>query len=367
VTVAFFLTSFHPGGTERQMVELARRLDPARFRVHFACFHREGAWLPRAAERADSIAEFPLRGFAHPSAAEAALRFARWCRAERLAVLQTCDLYANTFGLPAAAVAGVPVRVGSRREINPDKTPAQIRLQALAFRAAHSIVANSSTAARALEAEGVPRERIEIIRNGLDPGAFTPRVFDGAPRTLLVVANLRPEKAHDVLFRATADLVTRHPRLRLRVVGDGPARAALEALARSLRLDRVVEFLGHREDVPAIAADSDIFVLPSRSEASPNAVIEAMAAGLPIVATDVGGIPELVDHERNGLLVPPDRPAALAAAVERLVTAPDLAARLGAEGRRRAERHSFDRMAASFERLYLSRLASRPEFARVAS
>ena len=131
------MTRFEPGGTERQMIELIRRLDPARFRVHVACFHREGAWLPRVIERAASVVEFPIHGFARPSTVWQLFKFARWCRRERIAVVQTCDLYANIFGLPGAALAGVPVRIGSRRELNPDKTDGQIRLQRLAYRFGH--------------------------------------------------------------------------------------------------------------------------------------------------------------------------------------------------------------------------------------
>src|SRR5215212_6857589 len=118
------------------MSELIRRLDPERFQVHVACFEKAGAWLPRVAERAASIAEFPIHGFARPATFRKLLAFASWCRKQRIAVVQTCDLYANIFGLPGAALAGVPVRIGSRRELNPDKTRGQIRLQRHAYRCA---------------------------------------------------------------------------------------------------------------------------------------------------------------------------------------------------------------------------------------
>ena len=102
------------------MTELIQRLDRDRFDVHVACFQRDGAWLPRV-EACATVTAFPIRGFARPATLARAASFARWCRARRIAVLQTCDLYANTFALPAAALAGVPVRIGSRRELNPDK------------------------------------------------------------------------------------------------------------------------------------------------------------------------------------------------------------------------------------------------------
>ena len=358
VSVAVFLTRFQPGGTERQMTELIRRLDPCRFRVHVACFDKGGAWLPRVAERAASIVEFPIRGFARPGTMAALLGFARWCRRERIEVVQTCDLYANVFGLPGAALAAVPVRIGSRRELNPDKSSGQIALQRQAYRFAHKIVANSGAAARQLESENIAGDRIEIIPNGVRVDAGNAPISGRGPvTTILTVANLRAEKAHEVLLAAAAELRPRHPYLRFLIAGDGPRLTELAKLASSLGLDSAVRFLGHSEDVPALLADADVFVLPSRSEAFPNGVLEAMAAGLPVVASRVGGLLDLIDEGRTGLLVTPDDPSALADAIESLVLSPARAAMLGAAARDEvAGRYSFDRMVRGFEDLYLSQL-----------
>lgn len=358
IPVAIFLTRFEPGGTERQMTELIRRLNPMRFRVHVACFERTGAWLPRVAERAASIVEFPIRGFAKPSTFGQLLAFSAWCRRERIAVVQTCDLYANIFGLPGAALAGVPVRIGSRRELNPDKTSGQIRLQRLAYRAATKVVANSPAARGILEQEGVAPTSIAVIPNGLDPAAFAGRKSPARPiRTIITVANLRPEKSHETLIAAAALLVPDFPALRFRIVGSGPRRAELEALAAARGLAANVEFLGHREDVPALLADADAYVLPSRSEAFPNGAMEAMAAGLPVVATAVGGLLNLIEDGRTGRLVPPAEPGDLAAALRSLIEHPAEAAAMAAAGRAAVfQQYSFDRMIASFEDLYLTSL-----------
>jgi glycosyltransferase involved in cell wall biosynthesis len=342
------------------MVELARLLDPSRFAVRLACFRREGAWLPRAAERA-TIDEFRITSFARPGAVRCARQFARWCRNHGILVLQTCDFYANVIGLLAGAWARVPVRIGSRREINADKTAGQMRLQRFAFSMAHKVVANSTAAANAVAGEGVPAERIEVIRNGLDISAIPGRQrAREAVRTIVIVANLRAEKRHEVLLSAMRTVTARHPDARLLIVGAGPRRRALQALAADWGLTSFVQFLGHQDDVGAALAAADIFALASRSEASPNALIEAMAAGLPAVATAVGGVPEIVSDGETGLLVPVDDAAAFARALLRLMDEPALAARMGAAARRRAiERHSFDRMTAAFEQLYLSQLGAR--------
>jgi L-malate glycosyltransferase len=355
--LAVFMTAFEPGGTERQMSELVRRLDAQRFKVHVACLHKRGAWLPRVVERAASVVEFPIQGFARAATAAQMLSFARWCRRERIAVVQTCDLYSNIFGLPGAALARVPVRIGSRRELNPDKSPGQIRLQQLAYRAATKVVANSQAARQMLVAEGFATGSIAVIPNGVDPIFFGSPERVGPVRTVITVANLRSEKSHETLFAAAASLLRSHPSLRFQIVGDGVRRGELEQLAATLGLSAHVEFLGHREDVPALLAAADVFVLPSRSEAFPNAAIEAMAAGIPVVACAVGGLLDLIQDGKTGLLVPPGDSNALAAALGALVEDPPRAHAIGTAGRRLVQqRYSFDRMVGSFDDLYCSGL-----------
>ena len=370
VSVAVFLTRFEPGGTERQMTELIRRLDRSRFTVHVACFEKRGAWLPRIAERAASIVEFPIRGFAQPATLAALLRFAKWCRRERIEVVQTCDLYANVFGLPAAALAGVPVRIGSRRELNPDKTPGQIRLQRQAYRCATTVVANSVAARDILLEDGLAAESIAVIPNGVDLGSTLLRGFaatEGKPslapkerRRVITVANLRPEKSHETLFAAADLLAPDFPDVEFQIVGDGPRRAELEGLVRALGLERRVQFLGHREDVAQLLAEADIFVLPSRSEAFPNGAIEAMAAGLPVVASATGGLLDLIEHGHTGLLFEPGNPAALADALRHLFTDRSIASAIGQRAQTQVrQRYSFERMVQSFEELYVASLPAR--------
>ena len=360
IPVAVFLTSFDAGGTERQMTELIRRLDDRRFAVHAVCLRREGAWLPRVAGRAASVTEFRIGAFARPSTLKQLFRFASWCRRERIAIVQTCDFYSNVFGLPGAFLGGVPVRLGSRRELNPDKTAARIRLQRFAYAFATRLIANSPASAEFLVNEGIARSKVSIIPNGLDATAFTaPPPKDRVTR-VVTVANLRPEKGHETLIAAAALLARDCPDLRYLIVGDGARRAELEALVRTKGVDRIVEFAGHREDVPALLAASDLFVLPSRSEAFPNGAIEAMAAGLPVIASAVGGLLDLIQSSRTGLLVPADDAEALAAALRRLHQDPERAASIGAAARREVlSRYSFDRMVAAFEHLYESELNRR--------
>jgi peptidoglycan/xylan/chitin deacetylase (PgdA/CDA1 family) len=176
-----------------------------------------------------------------------------------------------------------------------------------------------------------------------------------------MVACLREEKRIDVLIAAAPRILERHPDAEFVIAGDGRCRAELEALARSMNVFERFQFLGHRDDVPRVLADADIFVLPSESEASPNVIIEAMAAGLPVVASRVGGIPELVGDGVTGRLVPAADRQALADAVLDLLDHPERAEAFGRAARHRIEEtYSFDRMVEQFEALYESQLQVSP-------
>jgi len=343
------------------MVELIRRLDQRLFRIHVACFHRRGALLARAAERADSISAFSVSGFRRVSALRQLIAFARWCRQVEARVVHACELYANLFALPGATLAGAPVRIGNRRELaTADKSAAQLACQRTAYRLAHVVVANSDAASALLRREGVPPHKIRTIANGLDITQFAPPAHRPDVRRILIVANLRPEKGHDLLIDASVRIADRHPAVEFQVAGDGPLRDDLIARAVANGVRDRFHFLGHRNDVPALLAASDLFVLPSRSEASPNAVIEAMAAGLPVVASRMGGIPELITPGVTGELVPPGDATGLAECLMSLIERPAHRHALGSAARAHvARRYSFDRMVASFEELYLSLLESR--------
>lgn len=337
------------------MTELISRIDQSRFTLHVACFRREGLWLPKVERVVANVTEFPLRSFTSPATLRQLARFARWCRRHRLAVVHTCDFYANVFGLTGAALAGVPLRIGSRRDlVLPGRSAAKHTMQRLAYRTAHVVVANSRAAGEQVVREGVARGRVVVIPNGIDVSRYPVAPARAPRRIVTTVANLRAEKGHDVLVAAAALVGRRRPDAIFQLVGGGPMRQIIEQQARDAAVDGMVRFLGHREDVPQLLHDSDLFVLPSRSEAFPNGVVEAMAAGLPVIASDVGGIPELIEHGRNGLLVPVGDPQALAKAILQALDSPERAAALARQARDTIEGgYSFDRMVTTFEALYL--------------
>ncbi len=360
VPIAFVMTSCDAGGTERQMIELLRHLNPSRWQVHVACIHARGEWFSRMSEAAVSVTEFPIASFRSAQAWQQARAFMRWTRDRGIQVVHTSDLYTNIFALPAAAAAGVPVRIGNRREINPDKTHGQIFMQRAAYQFAHKIVANSRAAADRLRRERVPAGRVATVSNGIDSCAFAADRSRRPLRNVTVVANLRKEKGHDVLIDAAPEVLRHFPDARFDIVGAGPQLATLQARAAAQGVSDAFTFIGYEPNVPERLLNADIFVLPSRSEAFPNAVLEAMSAGLPIVASGVGGILELIDDGRTGLLVPPGDPHTLAHSICRLMASCTLGATLGKAACQEVQgRYSFDRMTSAFEAIYLSELTRR--------
>jgi glycosyltransferase involved in cell wall biosynthesis len=274
--------------------------------------------------------------------------------------VQTADLYTNIFALPAAAFARVPVRVGSRRGLNLDRTSGQLAMQRAAYACAHAIVANSGAMAARLESERVRREKVRVIQNGLDVALFPTAATRATRRRVIVVANLRPEKGYDVLVDAAAVVLQQFPDARFECIGTGPELAAIEARMAERGVRQAFALLGQRDDVPARLTQADIFVLPSRTESLPNSMLEAMAAGLPVIASAVGGIPEIVDDGRTGLLSPAGDAPALAERLLRVMSDAALGNQLARAARQEAEgRFSFNRMVAAFDSLYSRELATR--------
>lgn len=227
------------------------------------------------------------------------------------------------------------------------------------LRHATHIVTTNRPFADMLVARGIERERLTVLHNGVrsqpsaQPGVSALRRRLGLhdrDRVVLAVGRLSHEKGQAHLIRA---LATCQQPLRLVIVGDGPDRGALERLARVQRADRSVIFAGMTPDVAPFYAMADVFALPSLTEGSPNALLEAMACGLPVVATRVGGVPEIATDGQTALLVPSSDPLALGCAIDRMLADPALGARLGSAARAAVlSRHTPEQRAATLSNLY---------------
>jgi len=282
-------------------------------------------------------------------------------RARAVTVVHSFDFYTNILALPAARLAGVRTIIGSQRNLGNLRSPAQQAIHDLCLRLATHVHVNSEAVReRVLQVRGISRERLTVIPNGVDLGRFSPLMESPRHDTGLVVgalSNLRPEKGLVQLLHAVATVRERWPEVRLVIWGEGSQRHELEGLVASLNLAASVKLPGSTEFPEVALRDLDVFVLPSLSEACSNGLMEAMATGLPVIATSVGGNPEHVDDEVTGLLVPPGDFPALAKAIARLVEDRAWAARLGQQARAYAQSMlGMDRMVARTEALYVQAL-----------
>jgi L-malate glycosyltransferase len=362
-----FVSAFHTGGTERQFVNLGLTLDIEQFDLRYACLGRTGELLSEIEERGIPTREYDIRSLYSAGYVWHALRLARDLRRERIDIVHAYSFYGNLVAIPAARLAGVPVVIASIRDCGVYLTPRQQRAQRYVCAMADCILVNAKAIQSWLVDDHYDPSRIAVIGNGVDMTRFRPadRIGDagvhrefgfppGAPLVVLV-SRLDPAKGAVDLIEAVARLRSRRPDVRALLVGGGTpaATAALQDRTRRLGLERTVVLAGYRDDVPRLLGAAAALVLPSLSEGLPNVLLEAMAVGIPVIATAVGGVPEIVRDGQTGLLVPPADPPALAAAIDRLLTEPDLAAGLGAAGRQLVvERFSMERMVRETEQLY---------------
>jgi L-malate glycosyltransferase len=352
--VFMMINSLERGGSERQFLALAHSLDQNRFRTHLGCIQQKGPFLQGLRE----IPEFRFGGSVYGwQSWRSRLKLVKHLRETEVAIAQAFDFYTNLSLVPAARFAGVPVTVGSHRQLGDLLTRVQAKAQAAMLAGCDRVVCNSQAAARHLAEDGVSERKIVVIRNGLAPDAFMPTT-PAIPRTagtlrVGMIARMNAAyKNHGLLLKAVSLIRTDACGFELLFVGDGPLRLVLEREAQELQIRERVRFVGDRCDIPALLASMDISVVPSRSESLSNVILESMAAGVPVLATDVGGNRELLASDR-GLLVPADNPEALAAGLSQMLRNQNLRAELASTARRYAESNfSLKQMQTCYERLY---------------
>jgi glycosyltransferase involved in cell wall biosynthesis len=360
--VLHLLSRFDIGGTERQLVERLRR-HPRGFEPLVACCELYGKFLPPVRALGIEPEVVPLKGLAHPSAAIAIARLAMLIRRRRVDLVHANDYAMSAIGLAAARLAGARIIVNrvDLGHLRPGFGVAHRRLEAFAARHADVVCVNAEAVRQVCVAEeGCDPDRVMVVFNGMDVAAFDalaalpgdPLPVEPGDVLVAVIGNLWPVKGHRTLLEAAFRLRERHPRLKFVCAGLGVEKPFLERRIRELGLEDRVLLLGHRTDVPAILARADAFTLCSSAEGLSNAIMEAMAARLPIVATRVGGNAELLEGGR-GLLVPYGDPAALAAALEQILERRAEAAEMGRRARAFVEAElSLDRMQSAHEELY---------------
>lgn len=358
VRIFLMVNNFEVGGSERQFTVLAQSISEPEFQVHLGCVDRRGP----LADQLGDVREFPLGGSLYKwQSLRARCHLSRHLRSRQIQIAHSFDFYANLTMIPAARIARVPVVIGSHRQLGDLLTPKKFCAQAAAFYWCDAVVCNSQAGADRLAAAGVPRDKLAVIGNVLPPAALesAPAALPRHPGTLRVgmVARMNSRrKNHAGFLRIAAQIHQRMPDVEFLLVGDGPLRPELERQAAALNLSDRVIFLGDRRDIPAVLASMEVAVLTSNSESLSNAILEAMAARLPVVAYDVGGNAELVNDQRGALIAPLNEDD-FANAIQRLLSDSYLRGRQGDDARHFVEENfNLDRIRGRYERLYLALL-----------
>jgi len=367
IRVLHLISTLEAGGTELAMIRLIRSLDPMAYRFRVAWLRGEPALL-REVEAATDGRPVPigLRAKADPGAL---LRLCRLVRQECFDIVHTHMDLADYYGAAAARLLGTAL-VSSKQNADEFRTRRTwkrtpfLLLERASYAAADAVIAVSQGLVDFLEkAEALPRHKTVVIGNGVDPAiAFKAPPRDEARRLLGLpprvpvlgtAGRLAEQKGQIDLLRALPPIRAALPGACLLIAGEGPLRGALEEEARRLGLGEAVRFLGHRKDILSVLKSLDLFVLPSLWEGLPQALLEAMALSLPVVATRCVGVAETVTDGATGRLVPPQDPEAIARAAIEVLRDPTLGRRLGEAGRRVVlERHAQDKVAARVDRLY---------------
>ncbi len=366
VNVLLMVRELNIGGTERQCAEMARSLDRSRYFAHVGCFRASGYRADELRRAEVPVLHLPVDSLASFSAIRGAKTLRDYIRRHDIGIVHTFDFPMNLYAAPLARALRVPVVLTSQRQSRA-LYPGVRRWLRITDRLADGIVVNCEAVRKEMiEQEGAPPKKVFLCHNGLDAPAFPVRDLEASPATVTigVLCALRPEKDLLTLVNAFDRIRDVRPGLRLLIVGEGVLRGPLEQRVRELKLTGQCHFEPATSDVPGWLRQMDIFVLPSRSEALSNSLMEAMASGCAPIASRVGGNPELihesVDGERTGLLFEPGNDADLAECLRRLILNDDLRRSIARAASERVRREfSLETAAARLAEIYDERLAAR--------
>ena len=344
IKVFYLITGLHVGGAEQLLLQLVRCLDRSRYEPVVAALVG-GELIPEFEKAGVRVYNLRMR---HKLDLRAAFSLRRLLLQEQPEILHTHLVHADLLGRVVGRWCGVPVIVTTLHMLEDIRCRWFFKtLDRWASRLNNALIAVSEEVKRScVRVERLDSSRIHVIPNAIEKmGPFDSTERQSRRQRLHlpkeawlvgVVSRLEePRKGHRVLLEAMSRLVPRWPHLHCVLIGDGLGRQSLEAYTQALGLQRNVTFLGTQHDIGAWLSALDLFVLPSLHEGSPIALLEAMAAGCPIIATRVGGVPEMLPDQEAGLLVSAGDANALAPAMERLLTNRNLAAQLGSAAQRR--------------------------------
>jgi L-malate glycosyltransferase len=341
---------FIEGGSERQMIQMVSLLhDSGEFDVHVAALSTGGVLRPLIERLQVPIIDFPLQSFYDSNMVLQTRRFVSYLKRHQIRIVHSHDFYSNIFGMNGAMLAGVRGRIASKRETTGTRTRAQKTAERLAFKLAHAVVANAGAVKEHLIEQGVSDKKIAIIYNAIDLSRFqNGDASEALERLNLIALRDRPLvsmvanfeyriKDHPMLLRAAQRVKAEVPDAMFVIAGEGELRPETEKLAGELGLRDSCLFIGRCASVPDLLAASQICVLSSQAEGFSNSILEYMAAGRAVVATDVGGASEAIVEGETGYLVQAGDDRAMAERLISLLRDPEKRRKMGLNGRRLVE------------------------------
>ncbi len=341
VPILLMVRELGPGGTERQLTEIAKHLDRTRFVPHVACFHPGGMRAKELIDHGIPVVHLPVTSFASFSVLAGARRMGHFLVRNNIRIVHTFDVPMTIFGVLGARYYRVPLVLSSQRANRELVAPLYRSLLRVSDRLSDAVVVNCAAIRDHLVTDyQVPEARIQLCYNGVDTNAFSVR--SARPRRDVIIGGvyaLRAEKSLETLLDAFARVHAKRSGTRLLIVGSGPLERHLRERAAVLGIEAVCRFEPSSADAAKWLREIDVFVLPSRSEALSNSLMEAMACGCACIASRVGGSPELIVPDESGLLFAAGDAEDLALQIEALVTNPEMRFRLAksAAARIRAE------------------------------
>lgn len=354
--VARIISGLWPGGVEKKLTTLLPLLDKSRFEARVVCLKSAGELAPELVQKGIPVIEKPISSRWSP---KGLWKLGKYLKEQKIDIVHTHMYRANISGTVAAKIAGTPVIVANIHTIEGWDDAGQIFTDRIVSRFRHcTVFVSESVRQNYIERISLPESRQKVIHNGVDTRFFCPGkdddtpIFDGNLK-VGCAARLMPIKALHVLVEAAADPDFQNAGVHFYIAGDGPLRQELLEYAQSVGALDFFHLLGFTNDTRDFYRALDIFVMPSLKEGFSNALIEAMACGLPIVTTAVGGNPEAIRHEINGLLVPPSDSKAFIEALRTIVNNPETRLRMGRESLRIAQSFSMEEMVRRTENFYI--------------
>lgn len=347
VPVHYLITELSMGGAQTALFELLSNINRERFQPTVSCLYNGDHDIAQKI-RDEKIPVQDL-GMTSKLRVDAFVRMYKLIRKQRPTILHTWMFHANIPGRLLGRIAGVPIIISSERVMEME-SPWRLRVNRETARYVDRICCVSENVAKYVKnVIKIKESKISVIQNGIAIDHFSRAsnivdirdeldLAEEAP-IVAVLGRLHRVKGHKYLIEAWAKLQSSHKSIQLLIIGSGEERQNLEDQSASLGIQSSVKFIGYRPDASYLLPSIDIAVLPSISEGMPNAALEAMLAGKPMVATRVGGTPEVVLDGRTGILVPPKDPDALARAIDQLLSNPYMAEEMGAAGRQRVKDH----------------------------